>query len=73
MSKKAEKVKKALKITLTKSYIGYNVRQKRTLYALGLRRISQTVVQPINPAILGMVKKVEHLVTVEEVENDETA
>lgn len=64
---------KALKITLVKSFIGYNVRQKRTLYALGLRRVSQSVVRPINPAILGMVKKVEHLVTVEEVENDETA
>ena len=64
---------KALKITLVKSYIGYNVRQKRTLRALGLRRISQSVVQPANPAILGMVKRVEHLVTVEEVENHETA
>ncbi|MCS6831464.1 MAG: 50S ribosomal protein L30 [Armatimonadota bacterium] len=57
----------ALKITLTRSPIGYNKRQKRTVEALGLRRLHQSVIQPDNPAIRGMVSKISHLVTVEEV------
>lgn len=57
----------ALKITLVRSPIGYSKRQKRTVEALGLRRLHQSVVQPDNPAIRGMVRKVNHLVVVEEV------
>ncbi|GIV15104.1 MAG: hypothetical protein KatS3mg022_0539 [Armatimonadota bacterium] len=57
----------ALKITLVRSPIGYSKRQKRTVEALGLRRLHQSVIQPDNPAIRGMVRKVSHLVTVEEV------
>ncbi|MGC8784583.1 MAG: 50S ribosomal protein L30 [Armatimonadota bacterium] len=57
----------ALKITLVRSPIGYNKRQKRTVEALGLRRLHQSVIQPDNPAIRGMVRKISHLVTVEEV------
>ena len=57
----------ALKITLVRSPIGYNRRQKRTVEALGLRRLNQTVVKPDNPAIRGMVRKISHLLTVEEV------
>lgn len=63
---------KKIKITLVKSPIGYDVRQKRTLHALGLNKISQFTITAKNPAVLGMVEKVKHLVTVEEV-NDETA
>lgn len=57
----------ALKITLVRSPIGYSKRQKRTVEALGLRRLRQSVIQPDNPAIRGMVRKIIHLVTVEEV------
>ncbi|PID86087.1 MAG: 50S ribosomal protein L30 [Chloroflexi bacterium] len=56
-----------LKITYTKSAIGYNKKQKATIQALGLRKLNQTVEQDDTPVIRGMVKKVEHLVTVEEV------
>lgn len=57
----------ALKITLVRSPIGYNKRQKRTVEALGLRRLNQSVLKPDNPAIRGMVRKISHLVTIEEV------
>jgi large subunit ribosomal protein L30 len=57
----------ALKITLVRSPIGYTKRQKRTVEALGLRRLHQSVLKPDNPAIRGMVRKISHLVTVEEV------
>jgi large subunit ribosomal protein L30 len=40
--------------------------QKRTLEALGLRKMGQVVEHDVNPAILGMVNKVKHLVSVEE-------
>ena len=59
--------KSLLRITLTKSPIGYPVEQKRTVEALGLRRINQTVEQSDTPTIRGMVTKVEHLVTIERV------
>ena len=41
--------------------------QKKTIRALGIRRLNQTVVHNDNPCIRGMVKKVEHLVEVEEI------
>ena len=64
-----EKVSEALlRITLSKSPIGYSKRQKRTVRALGLRRVNQTVEQKDTPVIRGMVAKVSHLVTVEVVE-----
>ena len=63
----AKKKQKMLRITLTKSPIGYSERQKRTVRALGLKKLNQTVEQPKNPAISGMITKVAHLVTVEEV------
>jgi large subunit ribosomal protein L30 len=55
---------KTLHITLRKSAIGYTERQKRTLKALGLRRIGQTVEHPDNAAVRGMVQKVIHLIEV---------
>ena len=57
-----------LRITLTKSPIGYSTRQKRTVRALGLRRMHQTVEQQDTSVIRGMIDKVKHLVTVEEVD-----
>ena len=56
-----------LRITLTKSPIGYSERQKRTVRALGLRRMHQTVEQRDTAVIRGMIAKVKHLVTVDEV------
>jgi large subunit ribosomal protein L30 len=63
----AKKKEKVLRITLNKSPIGYSVRQKRTVRALGLRRMHQAVEQKDTPVIRGMIAKVSHLVTVEEV------
>jgi large subunit ribosomal protein L30 len=57
---------KKLRITLTKSPIGYTVRQKRTVRALGLRKMHQTVELDDTATVRGMVDKVRHLVTVEE-------
>jgi large subunit ribosomal protein L30 len=55
-----------LRITLTKSPIGYSSRQKDTVRALGLRRLNQTVEQDDTLVIRGMIAKVSHLITVEE-------
>lgn len=59
---------KTLRITLVRSPIGYSWRQKRTVRALGLRHMQQTVEQPDNDAIRGMLAKVPHLVQLEETE-----
>jgi large subunit ribosomal protein L30 len=56
-----------LRVTLVKSGIGYKYDQKRTLAALGLRRLNLTVERPDNPCVRGMLNKVEHLVRVEEI------
>lgn len=55
-----------LKITQTRSVIRQTSRQKRTIEALGLRRMHQTVEHEDTPQIRGMLNKVSHLVTVEE-------
>ncbi|MDR1085706.1 MAG: 50S ribosomal protein L30 [Deltaproteobacteria bacterium] len=57
---------KSLKITQTKSIIGRQPKHRRTVRALGLHRIGQTVIHSDSPAIRGMVKKVEYLLKVEE-------
>ncbi|MCB0375118.1 MAG: 50S ribosomal protein L30 [Sinomicrobium sp.] len=56
-----------IRITQIRSKIKRPQNQKRTLAALGLRKIGQTVEHNPTPAILGMVNKVKHLVAVEEV------
>jgi large subunit ribosomal protein L30 len=56
-----------IKVTQVKSAIKHTVRQKRTLEALGLRKLHQTVEHEATPQIKGMVQKVLHLVEVEEV------
>jgi large subunit ribosomal protein L30 len=56
-----------LLITYKKSAIGYSERQKRTIQALGFRRLNQTVEHSDSPVIRGMINKVAHLVRVEEV------
>jgi large subunit ribosomal protein L30 len=60
-----------LRITYVKSAIGYNVKQKLTIQALGLRKLQQTVEHDDSPAIRGMVNKVPHLVRVERFEPTE--
>jgi len=55
-----------LRITLIKSVIGYSERHKRTVKAMGLHRMHQTVEQPDTPAVRGMIAKVAFLVKVEE-------
>ncbi len=56
-----------IKVTQTKSYIKRPDNQKRTLAALGLRKIGQVVEHEATPAVLGMVNTVKHLVSVEEI------
>ncbi len=56
-----------LKIRQVRSAINRSGMQKKTIRALGIRRLNQTVVHTDNPCIRGMVKKVEHLVQVEEI------
>lgn len=58
-----------LKITWKKSAIGYKEDQKRTIRALGLHRLHQTVDRPDTRDIRGMVHKVRHLVAVEETQD----
>lgn len=55
-----------LKITLVKSTIGSIPKHKKTVEALGLRKINQSKEMPDNAAIRGMVNHVRHLVKVEE-------
>jgi len=57
---------KTLRITLVRSPIGYDWRQKRTVRALGLRHLHQTVEQVDNAAVRGMIARVIHLVRIEE-------
>jgi len=52
-------MEKKITVKLIKSAIGATVRQKRTIEALGLRHVQQEVSLPANPAVLGMVKKLE--------------
>jgi large subunit ribosomal protein L30 len=56
-----------IKITQIKSRIGSNKIQKQTLDALGLTRLQKTVEKEATPQILGMVRKVSHLVKVADV------
>lgn len=56
-----------LQITLVRSLIGRNEKQRATVESLGLRKIRQSVVLNDSPAIRGMVNHVSHLIKVEEV------
>lgn len=56
-----------LKITLTKSTIGAIPKHKKTVEALGLKKLNKTVEMPDNAAVRGMVNQVKHLVKVEEI------
>ncbi len=67
MAKKAQPKEKVLRITLVKSTIGYSQRHKATVRALGLRKLHQSVDQVDTPVLRGMLAKVNHLVSIEEV------
>ena len=57
-----------LKITLVRSTIGAIPKHRKTVKAMGLRKLNKTVVMPDNPAVRGMIHEVQHLVKVEEVQ-----
>ncbi|MGY0040231.1 50S ribosomal protein L30 [Pedobacter sp. NJ-S-72] len=56
-----------IKITQIKSIIDRSERQKRTIQALGLRKINHSVEVEANAAIIGMIRKVNHLVAIESI------
>ena len=56
-----------IKITQVKSIIDRSERQKRTMQALGLSKMNQSVEVEANAAIIGMVRKVNHLVAIESI------
>ncbi len=58
-----------LRVTWTKSAIGHARDQRRTLKALGLRRMSGSVVREDSRSLRGMINKIRHLVKVEVAEN----
>ena len=58
---------KKIEIKLIKSPIGYNLKKKNTLEALGLKKMNKKVVKNADKAILGMIKQVFHLVEVKEI------
>ena len=58
---------KKLRITLVKSPIGAVPKNKKTVEALGLRKLNKTVEMPVNEAVRGMIRQVRHLVKVEEI------
>jgi large subunit ribosomal protein L30 len=67
MAKKSKSTAaKRLKVTQTKSTIGFNRTQAETVRGMGLRRIRHTVELPDTPETRGMIHKVRHLVTVAE-------
>ena len=63
---KKETTGKTLRVTLVKSPIGFTKDQKKTVLALGLRRMNQTVEHKDTPALRGMLFKIVHLLRVEE-------
>ena len=59
--------KNKIKITLVKSPIGYKEKAKKTIEALGLKKINQSVEHTANDSVIGMIKIVDYLVKVEEI------
>ena len=59
-----------LKVTYAKSVIGHNKNQIKVLESLGLKKLNDTNVLPDNPAVNGMIYKVRHLVTVENLKEE---
>ncbi|MBI9054254.1 MAG: 50S ribosomal protein L30 [Bacteroidales bacterium] len=55
-----------IKVTQVRSGIGSTKRQKRTLEALGIKKLHNTIEVETSPQVLGMINKVKHLLRVEE-------
>lgn len=55
-----------IKVTLKKSYIGSPKKIRETLIGLGLTRLNKTVLRNKSPELMGMIRKVQHLIIVEE-------
>jgi len=58
---------KKVRIQLVRSVIGRKPEQRRTIKALGLKKMNSTVEHDVNPVIMGMINSVSHLVKVEEI------
>ena len=56
-----------VRVTQVKSAIGYNQKQRLTLRGLGIRRMNHSVELDATPPVLGMIRKISHLLKVEEV------
>ena len=56
-----------LKITLVKSPIGAVPKHRKTVEAMGMRKLNKTIILPDNPATRGQIQQISHLVKVEEV------
>jgi large subunit ribosomal protein L30 len=65
-------VDKKLKITMVKSYIGRPQKQRQILRGMGLGKLNKTVLLEDTPEIRGMVRKVSHLVLMEELKGSKT-
>ncbi|MBW2019441.1 MAG: 50S ribosomal protein L30 [Deltaproteobacteria bacterium] len=61
---------KTLRITLRKSIIGRPEKHRRVLQGLGLRKLNRTIVLKDTPVVRGMIRKVSHLLEVEEKANE---
>ena len=72
MAVKKKVVYPHLKIKLIKSLIGRSDRQQATVKGLGLRKINSEVIREKRPEILGMIKKIEFMLQVEEIGNDQS-
>lgn len=59
---------KQLKITWSKSTIGYPETQRLTIQSLGLRKLQHTVIKEDTPELRGQINKVRHLIVVEEID-----
>lgn len=66
MARRSSKKGDMLKIQLVRSPIGYPEKQKKTVQALGFRRVNQTIEVVDSPVLRGMIDKVSHLVVVKE-------
>ena len=56
-----------VKITLTKSFIKRNQRQRATVQALGLKKLNHSIVKESTPQVQGMINAVAHLLTIEKI------
>jgi len=61
-----------IKVTLIRSQIGKPAKHRKTLAALGLRKLHQTKIFDHSPSILGMINQINHLLKIEEITDETT-